>query len=211
MFETMVGFNLVEHLYGQHFEPPLGDAGYPRVLAPWRRPYRTLDGHVCMMPYTDAHWRRFFGEVGAPALADDPRFAGMAQRTRHIAELLETAGAYIAQHDTAHWLAACERLEIPAAPVARLNGLIDDPHLVQTGFFQALDDEAMGRLRFTGVPVKFDGQRPPVALPPRLGEHTRSVLARAGLDGAAIDALIHSGAASEHAPNNSHSPEIPES
>src|SRR5665213_1073422 len=51
MFESMVAFNLVEHLYGQQFDPPLGEAGYPRVLTQWRRPYRTADGLICMTPY----------------------------------------------------------------------------------------------------------------------------------------------------------------
>lgn len=206
MFESMVAFNLVEHLYGQHFEPPLADAGYPRVLSPWRRPYRTSDGHICMMPYTDQHWRRFFTEVGAPALADDPRFVGIAARTRHIGELLETAGGHIATQTTAHWVEACDRLEIPAAPVTRLNELVADPHLVHTGFFETLTDPAMGLVRFPGVPVRFDGQRPPITMPPRLGEHTRAVLAQAGLDAAEIDALIASGAAREHAPVPSVSP-----
>lgn len=198
MFESMVGFNLVEHFYGQHFEPPLSAPGYPRVLAPWRRPYRTADGHVAMMPYTDLHWQRFFAEVGAPQHAADPRFTGIANRTQHIAELLELAGAYVARESTAHWLATCERLEIPAAPVARLEDLPQDPHLVATGFFETLDDGARGMLRFPGMPVRFDGQRQPVAMPPRLGQHTRTQLAAAGLAPQHIQALIDQGAARSH-------------
>lgn len=190
MFETMVAFNLVEHLYGRHFEPPLADAGYPRVLTPWRRPWRTADGHICMMPYTSAHWRRFFAEVGEPALADDPRFADMAARTRYIGELLELAGGFVATGSTAHWLATCERLEIPAAPVSRLDDLPRDPHLVATGFFTELNDPHMGAMRFPGVSVKFDGVRPPVRMPPRLGEHTRESLAAAGWPAERIDRFL---------------------
>lgn len=199
MFEAMVAFNLVEHLYGRQFEPPLSPAGYPRVLAPWRRPYRTLDGHICVMPYTDLHWRRFFEEVGAPELAEDPRFAGMAHRTRHIAALLELAGGFIAQRGTEHWLATCDRLEIPAAPLMRLDELLDDPHLQATGFFEPLHDPALGHLRQPGVAVKFDGRRPPVSLAPRLGQHTRALLAEAGLPPERIEALLDSGAAHQHA------------
>lgn len=195
MFETMVSFNLVEHLYGRHFEPALAPTGYPRLLTPWRRPWRTADGHVCMMPYTTQHWQRFFAEVGAPQLADDPRFADMAARTRHIGELLALAGGFVERGTTAHWLSTCERLEIPAAPVTRLADLPEDPHLAATGFFQELDDPHMGRLRFPGVPVKFDGQRPPVGMPPRLGEHTRASLAAAGLPAEAVERLIADGAA----------------
>jgi crotonobetainyl-CoA:carnitine CoA-transferase CaiB-like acyl-CoA transferase len=176
MFESMVAFNLVEHLYGQHFDPPLSDPGYPRVLAEWRRPYQTANGHIAMMPYTDLHWRRFFSEVGLPQMAGDPRFLDIASRTRHIGELLATAAELVRHETTAHWLAVCERLEIPAAPIARLEDLLTDEHLVATGFFEMVDDPRMGRLRFPGVPVSFDGVRPPIGMPPRLGQHNKELL-----------------------------------
>jgi len=199
MFETMVSFNLTEHLYGLHFDPPIGDAGYPRVLAPSRRPWRTADGYVCMMPYTDEHWRRFFADVGAPEIADDERFTSIASRTAHIAELLELAGNFVTRQSTAYWLSTCEKLEIPAAPIKSIADLIIDPQLAAIGFFTAIHDVAMGALRFPGVSVKFDGERPAVAMPPRLGEHTRSVLMAAGMSGAAIDKLVDDGAAVEAA------------
>ncbi|MDR0261574.1 MAG: CoA transferase, partial [Comamonas sp.] len=162
MYETMVGFNLVEHFYGMHFEPALSGAGYPRVMAPWRKPYKTLDGHVCMMPYTDGHWRRFFAAVGQPELAQDERFATQAQRTRHIATLLETMSSYVAQKDTAYWLQTCEELEIPAAPVARMDDLPRDPHLQATGFFVEKQDPAMGTVRFPRSSVRIDGAQAPI-------------------------------------------------
>lgn len=182
MLETMAAFNLVEHFYGQHFVPPRGDCGYPRVLAAHRRPYRTSDGYVCMLPYTDLHWQRFFREAGLPEAAADPRFADIAQRTRHIEALYALAAQAIAPRSTAHWLAACERLEIPAAAMNELEDLQRDPHLRATGFFRELDDPALGRLRFPASPVRFDGRALPVGLPPRLGEHTRQVLEQSGGD-----------------------------
>lgn len=197
MFETVVAYTMVEHLYGRHFEPPLTDAagnasaGYPRVLTPWRRPWPTLDGHICMMPYTNAHWRRFFVEVGRPQWIDDPRFCGIAERTENVAALLEAAGGFVAQRSTAQWLAICDRLQIPAGPVAALDGLIDDEQLRAVGFFTELPDAAMGLMRHPGVPVRFDGYRPPIrSNPPRLGEHTREVLLEAGLTNEQIDIVM---------------------
>lgn len=180
MFEAMTAFNLVEHFYGHHFAPPQGDCGYPRVLNRHRRPYRTRDGHVCLMPYTDAHWRRFFQEAGRDDAAADPRFASMAQRTRHIDALYELAAQIIATRGTDDWIAACERLEIPAARMNRLQDLEDDPHLRATGFFRELHDERMGAVRFPGPPVRFDGAGLPARMAPRLGEHTAEVLREAG-------------------------------
>jgi crotonobetainyl-CoA:carnitine CoA-transferase CaiB-like acyl-CoA transferase len=132
MFECMAGFNLVEHLYGRQFAPPLGDMGYPRVLSSHRRPYRTRDGYICMLPYTDAHWRAFFAEAGAAGHATEPRFATMAARTANIDQLYELAADLIARHSSSHWLAACERIGVPASPVLSLDELIDVPAWAST-------------------------------------------------------------------------------
>lgn len=181
MLESMVAFNLVEHFYGQHFEPPLADAGYPRVLNQWRRPYRTTDGYICAMPYTDAHWKRFFIESSRPELAADERFTNIAARTTHIATLYEIAAEVISGRSTEVWLETFSRLEIPASPMRRLDELPQDEHLQQTGFFETLTDPQMGTLKFPGVPVRFDQQRPPVRMAPRLGEHTEQIMAELGI------------------------------
>ncbi|WP_151633348.1 CaiB/BaiF CoA transferase family protein [Noviherbaspirillum aerium] len=181
MLESMVAFNLVEHFYGQHFEPPLADAGYPRVLNQWRRPYRTTDGYICAMPYTDAHWQRFFIESGRPELADDERFTSIAARTTHIATLYEIAAEVMSGRSTDDWLETFSRLEIPASPMRRLDDLPQDEHLRQTGFFETLTDPQMGTLKFPGVSVRFDGERPPVRMAPRLGEHTEQIMAELGI------------------------------
>lgn len=181
MLESMVAFNLVEHFYGQHFEPPLAGPGYPRLLNPWRKPYRTTDGHVCAMPYTDAHWCRFFIEAGAPELALDDRFTNISARTRNIEKLYELAAQFIAGRSTAAWLEIFNRLEIPASRMNRLEDLPQDEHLSATGFFETLQDPMMGTLKFPGVPVKFDHVRPPVRMAPRLGEHTDQLLAELGM------------------------------
>jgi crotonobetainyl-CoA:carnitine CoA-transferase CaiB-like acyl-CoA transferase len=181
MLESMVAFNLVEHMYGQHFEPPLAAPGYPRLLNPYRKPFRTLDGYLCAMPYTDQHWKRFFIEAGEPALAEDPRFANISLRTKNIEALYEIADRIIPTRTTAQWLEVCARLEIPASKMNRLEDLQADEHLVATGFFETIEDPAMGTLRFPGVPVQIDGRRLPVRMAPRLGQHTEEVLASIGV------------------------------
>src|SRR3546814_14190724 len=76
-------FTLMENLYGHTFDPPDGPIGYPRVLAEWRRPCRTLDGWITVLAYTDRQWQRFVTEAGRPDLASDPRSRTLADRTRH--------------------------------------------------------------------------------------------------------------------------------
>jgi crotonobetainyl-CoA:carnitine CoA-transferase CaiB-like acyl-CoA transferase len=194
MLEAMVNFTLVEHFYGQHFRPPLGAAGYSRMLSTWRRPYRTRDGHVCIVPYSDAHWRRFFTEAGRPEVMAETRFQGMAARTQHIDLLYAELATCVAQRSSAEWLVACERLDIPAAPYNRLADLEADPQLAQTGFFATLADPAMGTLVSPAAPLKFNGARSTPTLPPRLGQHTLEVLSQAGLTGPQLEQLLATGA-----------------
>ena len=182
MFESMVAYTAVEHLYGRHFDPPMGPAAYPRVMTPERRPFATADGYICALPYTDQHWRSLFTAGGRPELASDPRFVGIAARTENIGALYTILAEVLRTRTTAEWLEALDALEIPCGPVKSLDELIEDPHLVATGFFTRIEPKDGGpALRFPGVPVLFDGERPPVRMPPRLGEHTEEVLLEAGL------------------------------
>ncbi|MDB5730493.1 MAG: L-carnitine dehydratase/bile acid-inducible protein [Variovorax sp.] len=197
MLESMVNFTLVEHFYGQHFRPPLGEAGYSRLLTKWRRPYPTTDGYVCIVPYSDQHWHRFFAEAGQPEFMQDDRFRTMAARTRHIDALYAELARCVAGQSTSYWLAACHRLDIPAAPYNRLADLERDPQLQQTGYFTSMQDPAMGTLVTPAAPLKFDGAAARHMLPPRLGQHTSEVLQEAGFSASDVQRLLERGAAQQ--------------
>ena len=57
MFELMAAFSLSEHLSHATFEEA-GKVGYVRVLSPGRRPYKTKDGWVGVLPYTERDWTK---------------------------------------------------------------------------------------------------------------------------------------------------------
>ena len=201
MFETMTAFNLTEHLYGMSFEPPEGPIGYPRVLARWRRPYRTSDGHVCMLAYTDAQWRRFWNAVGKPDLIEDPRFASLASRNDNIEELYRLAGECLADRTSAEWLSLLGELDIPAAPIAALEDLPNDPHLAAVGFFERAEHPSEGAIVMLGSPVRFGASPARITrLQPKLGEHSAEVLAEAGLGADDIAALFQAGASRDGRP-----------
>lgn len=155
MFETLVAFALVEHLSGHTFVPPLGPMGYSRVLSPQRRPYRTRDGFVALLPYTDAQWRRFFTLSGRHDLADDPRYVDAASRARHFDALYQDLADIVAEHDTGHWLSVLADADIPHSRVNTLEELFDDPHLKHTGFFQQMGHASEGRLMVPSIPLRF--------------------------------------------------------
>ena len=195
MFEQLVWFVLAEHLFGHNFVPPMGALGYTRVTGAWRRPYKTKDGHLCMMAYTERHWRKFWPAVGKPELCDDPRFSSIAARSHNVVALYELAGACLAERTTDEWIALLRGLEIPCAKMASLDDLLTDPQLTATGFFKHAHHPTEGNILYTDLPVRFSGSpSTEQRLQPRLGEHSFEVLREAGLSESEIKALAASGA-----------------
>src|SRR5690606_6934488 len=195
MFESMVSFNLVEHFYGKHFADDPGPSGYPRLMSRWRKPYRTADGYLCMMPYTDTHWKNFFIHSGHPEYADDPRFTDIGARTQNIDALYHLAQEIALTRTTEEWVALFDRIEIPATRISSLDDLESDPHQCDAGMFVDVADEQARNYRYVRNPVRIGDDTGPLRMPPRLGQHTRDVLQEAGLSEDDINALLASGAA----------------
>ncbi|MBY0338848.1 MAG: CoA transferase [Acetobacteraceae bacterium] len=194
MFETMANFVLTDHVNGALFDPPDGEPVYPRAASPHRRPYRTKDGWIAALVYTDKHWRAFLDLAGQPAWGKDPRMATLKTRAAMIDELYARLAETLLTRTTAEWLAGFERAEIPAAPINSTADLLADPHLNDTGFFIA-QDTPLGGMRFPGMPAWFSNTPGQVTGPaPALGADGRAVLAEAGFTDAEIAALAAAGA-----------------
>ena len=182
MFESLVAFMMVEHMGGRSFVPPLGPAGYNRVATDSRKPFKTRDGYLAVVPYSDAHWRKFFALAGCTALAADTRFATLSERNRHIDVLYTLIEPLFATRSNAEWSALLQEADLPCAVVNSVDDLLVDPHLQAVGFWHAMQHPTEGALMMPGIPVNFSAtpgsiRRPP----PNLGEHTAEVLAELGL------------------------------
>jgi crotonobetainyl-CoA:carnitine CoA-transferase CaiB-like acyl-CoA transferase len=104
--------------------------------------------------------------------------------------------AGLKQRTTAEWLAIFEARDVPAARYNSIDDLFADPHLADVGFFEREEHPSEGPIRRTMVANTFHGGMRENRLPaPRLGEHTRAVLAAVGYTAAEIEAMIASGAA----------------
>jgi crotonobetainyl-CoA:carnitine CoA-transferase CaiB-like acyl-CoA transferase len=181
MFETVVSFNLIEHLAGETFFPAEHSMGYERVLSPHRKPYATRDGYLGLMPYTSAHWKRFFEIAGRPEMADDPRVTDAATRSKHVGELYGILSEVVAQRTTAEWVELLKDADIPMTPVSTPEDLLHDPHLEQLEFFKRVEHPSEGEIRTIGIPVRFSRTPGSVrCLAPGLDENRDEILDELG-------------------------------
>ncbi len=188
MFETMVGYVMVEHLWTKTTDPEGGKAGYPRVLAPTRKPYRTKDGWIGILPYSDAQWRRLAELIGRPGLLEEPEFCTLAARTTNIVALYGILERGMLAKTTAEWLAICERESIPASPVNGLNDLFDNPHAKAVGLFAKVHHPTEGPMVTVRPAARFSATPAALGRPaPKLGQHTAEVLREAGLNDSEIE------------------------
>lgn len=177
MLDTITAFTLVEHLWGATLDGDASRTGYPRVLSPDRRPFRTRDGHICVLAITDRQWQRFFRAIGRDDLGRDPRFGSLSARTANIDLLYAEVGRTLAGRTTREWRQTLDAADLPNGPVNTLAELLADPYFVESGLYTELDHPSEGRLT-TIIPTIDFSETPQeiAALAPTLGDHTQAVL-----------------------------------
>ena len=196
MFESMVSFVMTEHQWGQTFEPPIGGAGYTRLMSKHRRPYKTKDGYLAVLPYWDNHWTTFVTLGGRPELAEDERFIDMRTRQQNIDDTYRVTGEILAEKTTAEWLDIYGETNVPMMVVNSPDDLVSDPHLLESGYWQEMEHPTEGSIRVASPPMNF-GKTPASVrkLAPRLGQHTAEVLGEAGYGQEQIEGMLGAGVA----------------
>ncbi len=170
---------------------PMGSA-HP-LNAPYQA-FETADGWVTVGAANQGNWERLVRLIGAPELADDPRFVTNDRRMANLAELEEALNAIFRQRPTEEWLALLEEGGFPAGPVLSIGEMHADPQTRAREMVVGVEHPVAGRMETLGLPVKFSETPGGVrGAAPTLGQHTREVLAEHGLDETEIDALFRSG------------------
>lgn len=155
MFEAFTHFMMQEHLFGATLVPPLEPAGYPRQIDPHRQPFPTADGHISIVPYTDAALQKVFALIGAEDLLQEPRFATTRDRMAHISQAYVEIARRTPAKTNAEWMRLFAENQIPAMPVRDLADVTADPHLIEVGMFQHRLHPSEGEYLHLKAPVHF--------------------------------------------------------
>ncbi len=189
MLETLASFNSIEMFGGKAFVPPIGPTGYKRMKA--RKPVKTKDGWLTMLPYSGENWEAFFQAVGHPECIEAFAVLDPVARARNIDRIYDTMREIAVTRTTAEWEELLLRIDVPHTAFAKLADVETQEHLAAVGLFQEVEHPSEGKLLQARPPARFSKSPASVRrLAPRLGEHTREVMAEAGYSTAEIDALL---------------------
>ncbi|MDT7799295.1 MAG: hypothetical protein QOI78_2728, partial [Actinomycetota bacterium] len=113
MTDTLLAFNLVEHLAGHTYEPAEGPTGFALSMTKGHAAVRTKDGLACVIPYNPRNFRDFFAAAGRPELAEDPRVNGEAIDRADNEWLTGQIAACAPALTTDEWAEVCAKHSIP--------------------------------------------------------------------------------------------------
>lgn len=172
--------------------PRMGNAH--ATVVPYRD-FRAADGDLIVAVGSDSQFVKLCAILGRPDLSGDPQLATNAGRQANRARLEAELAQSIAGWRMADLIAAMEREGVPGGPINRLDQLFADPQVAATGMVREVARADGTRVRLVPYPHQLSATPARVeSAPPRLGEHTRAVLARdLGLAPAQLDALEAAG------------------
>ncbi|MGN6549347.1 MAG: CaiB/BaiF CoA transferase family protein [Pararhizobium sp.] len=167
---------------------PMGSA-HP-LNAPYQA-FRTADGWINIGAANQKNWLRMLEVIGAPELADDPRFLTNRDRMGHLDALTAALNEHFSDATTAVWMERLEAAGVPAGPVLDIAEMHSDPQALFRRMVVETEHPVCGPVKTIGLPIKFSETPGDVRSPaPRLGEHSRSVLAEYGYAADEIDRLL---------------------
>jgi crotonobetainyl-CoA:carnitine CoA-transferase CaiB-like acyl-CoA transferase len=169
LFETALGW-LSVHFAGFNVtgeQPKRHRSGNPRVVV--FQSFETSDGEIVVAAANDRLFAKLARELGHPEWAQDPRFASNALRVEHKTEVIPRIEAILRTASTEHWVQRLEAIGVPCAPIHDLKQVTEQAQTEALEIFQEIPGVD---LKLVGLPVSFDGARPPVRhRAPELGEH----------------------------------------
>lgn len=148
------------------------------------------DGKVFVGVVSDTLWQRFCEEFGLTEFATNPDMADNNSRVKARDSIIPRIESLFGAMDKAEMMARLDRAGIPFAPINKPIDLVSDPHLVQGGGLVDITLESGETIRLPGLPLEFDGEKPPLRKDlPRPGEGGSAHLAALGFSREELDRL----------------------
>jgi crotonobetainyl-CoA:carnitine CoA-transferase CaiB-like acyl-CoA transferase len=139
--------------------------------------FETADGFMMVAAGNDNLFRRLCAALDRPGLAEDPRFRSNSDRVVNRRSLIPILADVFASAPVAVWVGRLEAAGIPNSPIQSLDQVVADAQTAALGIIQQWPGSPP--LSLVGLPLSFDGARPPFAKrAPGLGEDNSEIINR---------------------------------
>lgn len=195
LFDAALAFSIwdTSEYWGTGVVPgPVGTSN--KMSAPYQA-VRSSDGYFVMGATNQRLWTQLCDAIGRKDLMDDERFKDNPARLKNREALIEELEKTFVTKTSDQWVEELLAIGIPAGKMSTYPEAFDSEHGKHRNMRMDIEHPLEGKVPNIGFPVKLSGTPQKVRRhPPLLGEHTREVLAEAGVSEGDLKALDEGGA-----------------
>lgn len=173
-------------------EEPYPCGGTDSVISIYQT-LRTADREIVVATGTNGIWTRFCQVIGRPDLISHPDYHSNEKRKQNQASLIELVESVLVTCDADYWLEKFAKANVPSAPILKLSQVTTHPQVLSREMITEIEHPLAGIVKVVNLPLYINGEKPDIASPPLLGEHTLPVLKSIGLSNGQINALRENG------------------
>jgi crotonobetainyl-CoA:carnitine CoA-transferase CaiB-like acyl-CoA transferase len=184
LYETALGWMCYHAAnYQACGELPKRQGSGAAMIVPYRG-YASKDGFIVVAAGNDKLFAALARVLGHPEWIDDPRFRTNPDRVKNQDVLYRWIEDLISTRSNEEWAAILDEAGVPNAPMQTIAEVLDHPQTTALGMLQ---QSPQGDITLLGLPISFDGARPPFRRsPPALGAHTKEILGEHAPPAAAV-------------------------
>ena len=163
------------------------------LMAPYQA-FKTKDGWINVGSANQGLWEKLLIVLGAEKLLKEEKFSDPNRRLENLSELEELLTDFFGVEKTEVWIEKLEAAGIPAGPVLNIEEMSLDPQTIARRMVREVSNHGE-TFKVIGHPVKYSDYDTQIELSaPKLGEHTRDIMAELGYTEERINLLLEKGA-----------------
>ena len=162
------------------------------LMAPYQA-FKTKDGWINVGSANQGLWEKLLVVLGAEKVLSEEKFSDPNRRLENLSELEELLTDFFGVEKTEVWIEKLEAAGIPAGPVLNIEEMSLDPQTIARRMVREVSNHGE-TFKVIGHPVKYSDYDTQIELSaPKLGEHTRDIMAELGYTEKKINLLLEKG------------------
>ena len=155
--------------------------------------FKTKDGWINVGSANQGLWEKLLAVLDAKKLLNEEKFSDPNKRLENLSELEELLTDFFGKEKTEVWIEKLEAAGIPAGPVLNIEEMSSNPQTIARRMVREVGNHGE-TFKVIGHPVKYSDYDTQIELSaPKLGEHSRDIMAELGYTKKKINLLLEKG------------------